>query len=139
MSTMGKTVLLVIVGAVMLTGCRTTVEIDPITGQEKEVKTFDPCFVENVDTGFEIAGTAADVVGPYVPPGYRWLYELLVAGGGGLLLLWQKIRTGKIVRGAKATATAIDRLKKKDSTKFSDVSVGLHAAEDAGATMPHTL
>jgi len=134
-----KTKLLILIAVIALiavaAGCQTT--FDSAIG--RDVTTFDPCVVATVDTGFEIAGTAADVAEPFVPPGYRWIYELVALTGLGAKLAWDKVKTGKIIRGSKAAAVALNTLKVTPTTVFANVSPGLKSAEIAGAIMPDNL
>ena len=148
-------IILIVVIAMVATvaSCQKWRERDPATGQQREMKGFDPCFVNKVDKGFNIAGQGADVAAPFVPIPYRWLYELIVVGGSAAKMLWDKVKviklkgklienevfTAKVVHGARAAGVAIKTLEAKPETTFATVAPGLEAAKAAGAIMPHKI
>ena len=134
-----KWIIVVAVLAVVVIGCATSLEFDPVTGQTKEVTRFAPGAVANIDRGFDLAGKGADVAEPFIPLQYRWLYELITIGGLAAKLAWDKLKTAKIIRGSKAAAVAITTLRYDKDKTFDDVEPGLKSAEIAGAIMPDNL
>lgn len=106
---------------------------DAVTGEES--KGFDPCFVARVDAGVEVGTEVIETAKPFIPPPYRWLLEI----AGLAVLVWQRAKTIRIVKGSKAAKTALDRVKKSGATIWKEITPGLHSAEDAGAIMPDKL
>ncbi len=128
--------------AAAFVGCRTTVSVDPITGAPTGAVTdIDPCGVaKHIDIGLAAAKTVVDVVAPHVPAPWKPYAGLVGTIVFALASVWQGVKKMKIIRGAKAAALQLNRLKKNPDVKFDDtMAIALKTAENAGAIMPDNL